>query len=94
MADFNSKILIQTPIERQFTQTMPANGQERERSAAPSGVKPLFHSRCEEKSGSELIAVYAVKVRSGVRYPPLSPAPPGRGSVSSHRLRRARFGAN
>jgi hypothetical protein len=46
-ADFNSKILIQTPIVGQFAQRCPPMG-ERERSAAPSGVKPLFH-RCEEK---------------------------------------------
>jgi hypothetical protein len=42
MADFNSSILIQTPIERQFAQIRCPPMGERERSVAPGGVNHCF----------------------------------------------------
>jgi hypothetical protein len=88
-ASFNSKLLIQTPVERQFTQTRRPPMGERSRSAAP-----LIHRLLKKKSGLWIVAVNASTVWEGMRAPAPFPRPPPRGSVSCHRLRRARFGAN
>ncbi len=42
MADFNSKILIQTPIKRQFARIRCPPMGERERSVARGGVNHCF----------------------------------------------------
>ena len=76
-ADFNSSILIQTPIERQFARIRCPPMGERERSVTPSGVKTTVSQLCEENQGWRIIRCVLCEGTIWSALPTPFPRPPG-----------------